>query len=339
MLKEKIRYAAAETKVSAMYGKMLSQQEWKRLRECKGLGEILNVLRSQPSWGSWFQGLSSDSDFGEIRILAGKKVFDEYHKLYRFLSPGDKDFLKLYLGGAESSFIMSKLRALHAKTPSDLNLRATDFLKLRCSVDIEALDKAEDYKQLLQAAKHSMFYGTLQALPIVAETGLPRHRDADIALENCYYSGVFSYVVKNCSKHDKKALAELLGTRADFLNIVSILRLRRYFPASLEGGEKLLIPLSYRLNPRLIKGMLSAKNEDELIKLINLSPYAKQFSEINEGNLDSLYEEALWGFCRRLIRMSTPGLGTVIAYMILSEIESLRLQGLMEAISYGINPM
>ncbi len=337
MLKEKIRYAAAETKVSAMYGKMISQQEWKSLGDCKSLGEMLNVLRSQPSWGSWFQGLSLYSDSGEIRILAGKKVFEEYHKLYRFLAPKDKEFIKLYLSGAESSFIMSKLRALHAKTPSDLSLRAADFLKLRCSVDIAALDRAGDYKQLLQATKHSIFYGTLQTLPIVSETGLPKHRDAGIALENRYYSGIFSYVVKNCSKQDKKALTELLGKRADFLNITGILRLRRYFPASLEGGEKLLIPLGYKLNPRLIKAMLSAKNEDELMKIIASSPYAKQFSLITEGNLDSLYEDALWAVCRRLIRMPAPGLGTVIAYLILSEMESQRLQGLIETISYGEN--
>lgn len=336
MLKARMKYGAVGAKVLAMYGKLISDEEWNRLYDCVSLGDIAALLRGQRGWSACISELSSPPTAARLKDAAKKKVFDEYEKLYKFSYFEDKSFLLFFLSRAEYGVILGALRSLYSKESEKHSFNATDFMKNHSAIDLAALEGASDYAQLLEAVKRSVYGKTLNALPIAGETGLPQYRDAGVALENRYFTEVFSYINKNYGGLGKKQLAELLGTQADILNLVSLLRLQRSFPSSLSRTGELLIPISYRLTPALVRSLQGAKNEAESLELLKRSHYAKQFESYSPQNLDELYGEAMSAFCRKLIKMPEPNLCVPAAYLILSELECQRLLRLIQAVSYGI---
>jgi len=122
------------------------------------------------------------------------------------------------------------------------------------------------------------------------------------------------------------------------LNIISLLRLQRYFPGSLEKADRLLIPIHYRLSPALTEAIISARNEAEALELLKKSKYGQSFSDISGSRLESVYENAMSGFCRKLIRVAEPSVCTAQAYLALKEIECKRLLRVIEAVKCGIDP-
>lgn len=336
MLKARMKYGAVDAKVLAMYGKRISEAEWSRLYDCAGLADIVAVLRGQRGWAGAVSDLSVSPSAAKLKAAARNKVFQEYEKLYRFSTMEDRSFILFFLSRVEYGFILGALRSLYSGEYGLYSLDATEFLKAHSRINVDALSSAVSYPQLLEAVKGSMFEITLNSLPAEPETQLPKYRDASIALENRYYNEVFSYITKKYNGTGKKKLAELLGTQADILNLVSLLRLLRHFPDSLRNMGQLLVPVSYRLTPALLHRLGSVRSEAEAVEILKRSRFAKQFEKYNPDVLDTFFDEAMSDFCSRLIKMPEPNLCVVAAYLSLSELESARLIRLVEAVEYGV---
>lgn len=336
MLKARMKYGAVDAKVLALYGKLFSDGEWSRLYECTSIGDIAAVLRGQRGWSDAVSDLAASPSAAKLKSAARNKVFDEYEKLYKFSYLEDKGFILFFLSRVEYGFILGALRSLYSGEYGLYSLNVSEFLKTHSKINVDALSGVGSYSQLLEAARGSMFENTLKSLPIDPETQLPRYRDAGIALENRYYSEIFSYVTKKYNGTGKKKLEELLGTQADILNLVSLLRLLRHFPDSLRSAQELLVPISHRLTPTLQQSLKNARSETEALDILRRSRFAKLFEKYSPEKLDTLYDEAMSDFCRKLIKMPEPNLCVVAAYLTLGELESARLIRLIEAVDYGV---
>lgn len=132
-------------------------------------------------------------------------------------------------------------------------------------------------------------------------------------------------------------LRHMAGAEADVLNLVYILRLRR-FPASVDKAGALLIPIREKLKPSLVKSLLHARTDEEAIALLEHTPWAKLFTSTAPGDLEKQYRAYMHAFCAHLMVSAHPGMGTVLAFVALKYEERDKLRRLMGAVEQGIDP-
>lgn len=230
MLKATMKYSGVRAKVMALYGKLLTEEDWKHLCGCSSVADIASYLRNSSDWSETVNALPASPSSEKLKAAVFKRIYLEYERLYKFSYLEDKKYLLFTLYRAEYGFILDTLRRLQSNSPPDQTADVTDFMLKNSQVDISALESCTDYKGLLAAISDSIYEKPFKRLPVNEETGLPNYRDAGILLENHYYKTVFSYINNNYKGLGKQKLVTVMGTEADLLNIVSILRLQLYFP-------------------------------------------------------------------------------------------------------------
>ena len=335
MLRATMKYSGISAKVMALYGKLLTEDDWRHLYACTSVTDVAQYLRNSKDWSELQPSLMTTEMLQETIL---KKIFSEYERLYKFSYIEDKKYLLFILYRAEYGFILDTLRRLQSKKPPIVNEDATEFVRRHSLADIGALESCTDYAGLLEAIKGSYFETPIKRLPLNQETGLPNYRDAAVLFENQYYKTVFSYIEKSYKGMGKKKLANVMGTEADLLNIVSLLRLQRYFPGSLDKAHELIIPVYSRLDPRLMKNLLAAKSEGETLDILSKSSCRKYIEDKDLQKLESLYYEAMEAFCRQIIKAPEPSICVPVAYLTLREFECKKLNRLIQAVNYGLEP-
>ena len=337
MLSATIKYGAVRAKVMALYGRLLDRADMDRLCACGSLSDFAAVLRGFEGWNESLSSITSRPDGEKLKEAVKDRVYEDYRKLWSFCSLSDKKLLVFTVSRAEYSVLLYTLRRIRTGEPYTGSV-TSEFLEKYGSLDMSAIQACGDYAGLLAAAAKSVFAPTLKALETDPDSGLPDYRDAAVALENAYYRELFSYVDKKYGGSGKRQLEELLGTEADWLNVVSILRILRHFPDSASRGDSLLIPVSHRLKPPLIKKLLAARSPEEAVSILNGTPMGKSLAAAGIDRLEKLYSDAMEAFCKKLIRLPEPNICTAQAYLTLRELECEKLVRIIEAISCGVDP-
>ena len=344
MLKSTMKYGAIRAKVMAMLGKMLSDEDYGRLAECTDITEVVNILRGHKSWGEAVSKLPVPVTEESLKAAIADRVWQESEKLYHFSGINDKAFLRFMASKGENGLILSALRRLSStgdseNVPETANVpRTADFLRDKSSVNTKMLEVCTNWHDLLEAVAGSIFAEGLRDLEVNQKTQLPNYSEVSVLLENTYYHEVFSYIAHKTSGLGQKQLRQMFGQQADFLNIVSILRLHRYFPGSLNKADKLLVPVAYRMKPDITSALISAQNEAEAINLLKDTIYGELFQNMDGKRLEKIHEKALSEFCRKLVVIGEPSAGTAPAYLALKEIECNKLIRVIEAVRLGVDP-
>jgi len=338
MLKATMKYSGVRAKVMALYGKLLTEDDWKHLYGCSSVTDITAYLRNNSDWSEVINSLPSSPSTEKLKDAVLKRTYLEYERLYKFSYLEDKKYLLFTLYRAEYGFILDTLRRLQSKTPPAQNSDVTDFMRKNSLVDIDALENCTDYKGLLAAIGESIYEKPFKRLPVNEETGLPVYRDAGILLENHYYRTVFSYINNKYKGLGKQELVTVMGTEADLLNIVSLLRLQLYFPGSLKKADELLIPVYNLFEPKILRTLLTAKNAEETLERLRKTRCRKYLVGINLQRIESFYYETMEAFCRKIIKAPEPSICVPVAYLTLRELECKKLIRLIEAVNYGVDP-
>ncbi len=134
-----------------------------------------------------------------------------------------------------------------------------------------------------------------------------------------------------------RELRRLVGAEADALNLVYVLRLRR-FPASIGRAPELLIPIHDELKPEFIQRLLHASTDAVVLELLAHSPWKHEFKSLAPGVLEKQYETYMRAFCRRMLASANPGPQEVQAFLTLKDMDRKRLADIVAAVYNGIDP-
>lgn len=336
MLKSTIKYGAVRAKVLAMYSRVMGNEEIARLCACSSLSDFAAVLRGFPGWGEELAKISRPTA-ESLKDAVKNVLVRDYEKLWSFCSLEDKELLSFMLRRGEAEAILHCLRRLRSGGPP-MSGAAADMLREKSPLDMDALGSCADFSGLKEAAAKTIYASALAGLKPSGEKGLPDYREASLAVENAYYSGMFSQVGKRASGRNLTLLSELIGTQADWLNIVSILRLLKYYPSAASEGGALLIPVSRKLKPALAEKLLASGSPEAALAILGSTPLGKKLPQADPGRPERMFTRAMEDFCRKLIRLPEPTVCTAQAYLTVRELECGKLTRIIEAIDRGADP-
>ncbi len=101
MLKARMNYGAVSAKVMALYGRLFTEDDWRRLCECVSPGEVLSILKYHPGWSAYVSELPAATGAEELKKAIGNKQQRDYEKLYRFCNLEDKELFRVLCESAE----------------------------------------------------------------------------------------------------------------------------------------------------------------------------------------------------------------------------------------------
>jgi len=337
MISSLMRYAAVVVKARGMYGKMLTDADWHKLCEMRDVSSVYNFLRAHPAYETILGQASLDgTDDSLVRALrqAGSR---EYARIFSYASSMDKRYMLFTVRRFELHEILTAIRRLitgHTEPPELL----FPFFAEKSGINLGQLRMADDPPSVLAAIHGSIYEAPLRGIFQNAGGELPEYSQISVLLENRYYSCLYSFLKKDYKGSGRDSLLAGLALEADAINIVSIFRLRRYFPGSFGGVDKLLLPIGRRLPTELRQSLIDAPSEEAMLNVLRATRWGKYFDSLGTRPLEYAYEKALEDFSRKLLRGDTASICVPQAYLTLRDIEIKKLIRVIKAVSYGREP-
>lgn len=337
MLSATMKYGAVRAKVMALYGRMLGEENIRRLCSCANLTELVAVLHTCPEWSDnpALTGYAPSAE--KLEDMVESSLVRDYISLWHFCSVEDKVFLSFILRRQEMEAILQKLRSFHGSS-RPLNPDIEKLLRRKGDLDLDSLSQSRDYSELMSAAKKTVYFPALASLRPQRDSELPDYRRVSMVLENECFRHLFSYVGKNTEGRSRILLTELIGAEADLMNLVSILRIIKYFPASAAEGTSLLIPVHNNLKPQMAEKLMKAKSCEEAMSMLSGTSLGRMAQGLDFSRPERIYSVCLGALCHKLLIMPEPSVCTAQAYLTLKELECDKLMRIIEAISCGANP-
>lgn len=134
-----------------------------------------------------------------------------------------------------------------------------------------------------------------------------------------------------------ESLRRIVGAEADALNLVYILRLRR-FPKSLRRAKEYLIPIHKDLNTALIDRLLKAQDDGAVLAILEGTRWGESFQSLAPGDLEKQYQRYMADFCRHILNAADASFAVVQAFLPLKDMERRRLMSLVGAVARGADP-
>lgn len=341
MMGSEMRYGALSAKVHALYGKRLRAADFAALAERKDPAEILEALRRHPGWS---RGLAQAAPEGwsyvgrvEVERALWEELELEYLSLAHYVPREDRELMQFLVRLAERSAILSALRDLKAGRSAGGGEGRAPAILQRSRVDAAALARCAGYDQLLAAVKGSIYYPALLHLRPRPGEALPDYTIAECLLRTAYFSHMYRIAQRQYAGAVQKVLLRSMGEQVDLLNIIRILRLKTYFPAtSQEEYLSVLSPFHYRLKPELTRRLCAAADAKTVFRLLEETPYRDSFRGVEVLDVEEYYRRALYQFNRHQLITGQASVYTAMAYLDLKETEMAVLINVIESVKYGV---
>lgn len=139
------------------------------------------------------------------------------------------------------------------------------------------------------------------------------------------------------ASHKGEGLRRIVGAEADALNLVYILRLRR-FPRSVQQAREHLIPIRCELKDALIDRLLRAPSDEAVLQILEHTQWGGAFRSLAPGELEKQYQKYMEDFCHHILSSADAGLSVVQAYLPIKDMERRKLLRLIGAEAHGLDP-
>ena len=248
------RFAALSTKLDAISGRFLQEEDYEALLHKEKVTEVARYLKENTHYANLLADVDPDDVHrGDLNLLLSRKVIEITEKLAHFTSHNYKELMKALLIRYEVEDLKLILRAISRNE----DVRSLDALFIH-SKKFSHLD----YEQLLSISSIedmvALLRGTIyeEAFRSITQEDLElREFHAEMNLDFVYFKNLLKKS-KNLSNEDRKILEELIGINIDLINIQWLYRARKYYGLSPEEILNYTLPGGIRYKFSQLKDLV-----------------------------------------------------------------------------------
>ena len=142
------------SKARAMYGKRLTENDYKKLLSCGSVPEILTYLKSNSKYAPLMSKLSEKTvRRRDLEAVLRQKLFQDYESLCRYEMTVGEDFARYTVMKAEIGQIMHYLIMLSSGEPQKFYSTLPKYFLRISSVNFTAMAGAQTYDEFLSVIK------------------------------------------------------------------------------------------------------------------------------------------------------------------------------------------
>jgi len=331
-----LKYAAINTKVKALEGKMLKKDQYTALMECKNYHEAIKFLKDNTSYREELAALNIEEIHrGQLELVLKKGYINNFYKLGHYFSGEYKKLFKILFMRFEIEDLKVIIRGKFIGREKEQIIPYLTYESPLNNVDYYELVTAKNLEGVVERLKDTPYYKYVSPLvSSVKEEGLFR---MEMTLDFVYFS-FLRKSLKKVDKEDREILERLNGIYADLLNIQWIYRGFKYYNLKPEELFNYTLYDGYKLKGEEIRKLCYVKNLDEFYQAIEQLPYREVF--INSKGRDYLVEKEILSCLKKMYEKAEKtnqlNISIVISYLELLLLEIRDITSIVENKRYNI---
>ncbi|MDR1629054.1 MAG: V-type ATPase subunit [Oscillospiraceae bacterium] len=327
---------AIMTKIKAMYGKRLTEEQYRALMQKKTVAEVAAYLKDETGYSEALSAVQPGSIHrGQLENMLRKTRFNRYLSLMRYEFQKES-FYDYVVKEVEIDQILQMIRLLNTRRPEEYILQYPAFIEKKAAFSFLSLANVRDFDGLLALLAKTPYANLLrQFRPVGAE--LIDYTRCEVALQSFYYTGLKEQIKKKFSKKTALQLNEIFDTYTELTNINNILRYKAYFPKTPYAEiRKSMLPTNDRIPKRFMDELIESPDIDKARDALVHSPYVKYTNGKDNIFIEYELNRIRYNLCRNYLRFSQSTATVFVSYMILSMVEIANITTIIEGIRYGV---
>jgi V/A-type H+-transporting ATPase subunit C len=335
MAKSVANYALA-AKVKAMYGRRLTPQNYKELLRKQTVNEVAAYLKQQTSYIRLLSDINENLIHrGQLENILKKQFFDEYIKMFYFINQDERKFYDFVVIQMEIDELLSCIRFINAGRMGEYIFSLPEFFVKHSNINIYGLTKVRTFSELQELLSGTPYYDILKQFEQNSENKYDTIK-IEIEFKRYYYTKILSIIEHSFSGKTKDDVLKSFGMEIDFENLMLIMRLKKYFNASNDYINNLLLPFYFKLKKDEINKILQETDISSIKKAIFDTYYGKILKRYNFEFIEKYGQQASFEYHKKLLRFSFDTPTLVVSFMQLKHIELNNIINIIEGIRYAL---
>ncbi len=325
------------TKARAMNSYTLKKEDYQQLAACRSLNEVVDYLKSNTVYEQPINELlGTDIYRGRLEREIVKFNNTRIAQLAGFEKAIGQKLNELIYLNYDIELILNCAYHLDTNEIGDYSRLTPKAYFKYSQLNPDALEMATSFEEFYEALSDSQYKKVLD----IFVAG--KQEFSLTALENVLYKYIYGrikeIVKKNYSGKEQQAIIELFESKADFVMLESIYRMKRFFP-----NETLTLNnISYSgfsgFSLQEIEQMLCAKTTEELFAIFKKSRYGAYFDEKRYAQIELCTRYAFLKMNTKNLLFSTVPEVTMFSFIRILENETQNITHIIEGVRYGIAP-
>lgn len=314
-------FAALNTKIKALQGKMLTSAQYEGLLKTKNYYEALKYLKENTYYSEALKDINiMDIHRGDLEIILKKYYVDIFFKLNHFVKGIFKELLKILFLELQIEDLKVIFRAKYVDKKEDIRDYLITYKSPMNQLPYDDLIAEKNMEALSKKLKDKKIFKHIA--PLLLNFKKESLFRLEMTLDFEYFSAVRKFI-KKMDDENGEIVNKINGSIIDMLNIRWIYRGKHYYNLSPEELYNYTIYKGHKIKSEMLRKMCYAKDDDEFYNLVDDTVYGRIFDRTR--NKDYLIEKEMNIFIRKqLSRFRTTGklnISLTLSYIQLMEIE------------------
>lgn len=330
------RFAAVNTKIKSMVGKLLTKEDYQAMVLLKTESEIFDYLNEHTYYANIFKDIEDEAyTIANVEFHIKNYIITLYKKINCFITGNYQKLFRLLMKRFETEDIKAYLRALILG--QDISEMYLDFpnASFYSKLDYRTLSNCNDLTEFVACLKDTIYYKVLKLYLNESPDRMLFYMEMN--LDRVYFSKLSVEIAK--FKGDEKPIFEILQMNIDFLNFQWIYRGKKFYHLLPEEVLNYTLPNGHFLNYETLKKLSYTEHEDELFDIMSTTHYKKLFkhNDRTELYLERDMDRYLYKHFLKSERESSLNMVTVVTFTHRLEFEMRDLFTMIEAKHYGVS--
>lgn len=330
-----VNFTAVNSKVKALKGKMLKNNQYLELLQSKDFKSSLRILKENTSYGELLKTYEIDKlHRGELELILNKHYMEIYRKFINYFHGEYRKFIKLLFLRWEIEDLKIIIRGKYigrSKEEIEKFLIAKSSLN---TIDYSYLTSSKDLEELVNRLKGSIYYNGLKNLiKDVDKKGLFR---VETELDFIYFSSIRKQL-KHLDKENKEVVYEIIGLEADLLNLSWIYRGKKFFNIPPEELFNYTIYDGYKLSKESLRKLCYVTTLEEFHNIIENTPYGCIYKKDDSSIIEKSEREFQKKYFNKFLRENRTNFSMIMSYLILYRIEIRDIISIVEQKRYEVD--
>lgn len=333
-----LSYSAITTKVRAMQRYLFTEKNYNEFTNLSSVPEAVAYLKKHPGYQDIFRDVDETKlHRGGVERLINISLYEDYQTLYKFATPDQRKFLKVYFMHYEAKLLKTYLRHLFSGGSELRNLQKNDIIIKYSKIPFEKLYYATNLDEFITSLKGTEYYNPLSQLKNLSTAKL---FDYEIAIDLYYFTRIWKLLHRLLSRDVEKYIINIYGSKIDMLNMQWIYRAKKYYHMSNSDIYSLIIPIHFKLKKSDLTSMVESTSSEELAQIFKETYYTRVFEEEIAASdvVETIYNKILDRIHRSNAMKKPYSVATLFSYLYFKEKEIDKLTTALECIRYGLDP-
>lgn len=329
-------HTAITTKIKAMRGKLISEEDLQSLDNARSLNDVYQLLNRSSPYKEAFATFKFDpTDRTELELAIRRGIRYDFLKLYRFASMKQRPFLKTFAMQYENIVIKRALRNVVEHQMSGLIMDDfAEYLQHSRHFHMDEVVLATDVGGVVNALRDTEYAQLFADLAEYWTQTSYQTYEIESAIDTFIEMAVWKGGKKYLSAKEALGFRKTFGAQFDLINILTIYRLKFYYHLPIAEIQASLFDIRKKLTPEVIDQLLLAPDKSAYQSLLVNLGYKKLTDALtNATSISKAMHEIIDELLRRAVLAQPNSMIAIIAYLIALDNEQERIIQIIERIS------